>query len=404
MFPLRRSPLLVVICGTIVLALAIGTRHTFGLFLQPITGTMGWGRETFALGIALQNVLWGFSQPFLGMIADRYGAGRVLAVGGIGYGLGLYLMSQATTPLALNLTTGLLIGLSLSATSFAVVLGAVGRAVSERRRSLALGIVSSGGSIGQLAMLLAAQVLIASQGWVTALAAMGAFTALIVPLAVVLAGSPAPAHQAADNQPIGQALAEAGRHRGYLLLTGGFFVCGFHVTFIGAHLPAYIVDNGLSAGLGAWALGTIGLFNILGSYFWGYMGGVYSKKYSLASIYLIRSLVISLLLAFPVTDVSILLFSAGMGFLWLGTVPLTTALVGQMFGVRYLSTLFGIVFVSHQIGAFLGVWGGGVVFDATGSYDTVWVVAIALGILSALLHWPINERPVERLALAGEPA
>jgi MFS family permease len=404
MRPFRNSVLLIVVAGTIILALAIGIRLTFGLFLQPMSQAMGWGRETFALAIAVQNLLWGLTQPFFGMLADRYGSGRVVAVGGLGYGAGLYLMSQATTPLGLQLSAGLLIGLSLSATSFAVVLGAVGRAVSERRRSVALGLASAGGSVGQLVMLPGAHLLIASYGWVAALGAMGAIAALMVPLAAVLSGGTQPASGRVDEQGMGAALGEAGAHRGYWLLTAGFFVCGFHVTFIGVHLPAYIVDNALSPGLGATALAFIGFFNILGSAFWGVMGGRYSKKASLTALYLVRAVFIAAFVFFPISDASVLMFAAGMGFLWLGTVPLTSGLVGQMFGVRYLSTLFGIVFFSHQVGAFLGVWLGGYLFDLAGSYAPVWYISIGLGLLAALLHWPIDERPVERLGLAAEGA
>jgi MFS family permease len=391
------------VCGTSILGLAIGIRLSFGLFLQPMSQTLSWGRETFAFAIALQNILWGLTQPLMGLLADKYGARKVVALGGLGYSLGLYLMSQADSPLTLNLTAGLLIGVSLSATSFAVVLGAVGRAVSERNRSMALGIASAGGSVGQALILPIGQALIAAYGWVLALGGLVAIAFLMVPLAAALgpAGRKSP-KQVPGGQLISQALAEASLHRGYWLLTAGFFVCGFHVTFMATHLPAYIVDSGLSPGLGATALALIGLFNILGSFFWGVMGGRHSKKFSLSSLYFARAVLMTALLVFPVSSFSILVFASGMGFLWLGTVPLTSGLIGQIFGVRYLSTLFGIVFFSHQIGAFLGVWMGGYIFDVTGSYDIVWYVAVVLGVLSALLHWPINEQPVTRLALAGE--
>ncbi len=400
----RRTPLLIVVCATLVLALSIGTRLTFGLFLQPMSDEYGWGRGTFALAIALQNLVWGLSQPFFGMLADRYGPGRVVAIGGAGYGIGLYLMSQATTPSALHLATGLLIGLSLSATSFAVVLGAVGRAVSERRRTMAMGIASAGGSIGQFVMVPTGHALMSSMGWVAALGMLGLTAGLMVPLAAVLARRKEDPRQAAPPQRMRAALGEAGAHRGFWLLSAGFFVCGFHVTFIAAHLPAYIADNGLSAGLGATALATIGFCNILGSWFWGVMGGRHSKKLTLSSLYLIRSVVIGGLVIVPVSDLSILVFSGAMGFLWLGTVPLTNALVAQIFGMQYISTLFGIVFLSHQVGAFLGVWLGGYVYDLTGSYDLVWYISIVLGLAAALLHWPIDEEPLPRLASAADQA
>ena len=399
---IQRSSLGVMVCATSILALAIGIRLSFGLFLQPMSQTLGWGRETFAFAIALQNILWGVTQPLMGMLADKYGARKVVAMGGLGYCLGLYLMSQATSPLTLNLTTGLLIGVSLSATSFAVVLGVVGRAVSERNRSMALGLASAGGSVGQALILPIGQALITAYGWVLALGGLAAIAFLMVPLAAALGPSERKSRKELNEQLISHAVAEAGLHRGYWLLMAGFFVCGFHVTFIATHLPAYIVDSGLSPGLGATALALIGLFNIIGSCFWGIVGGKYSKKGSLSSLYLARAVLIAALVLFPISNLSILVFASGMGFLWLGTVPLTSGLIGQIFGVRYLSTLFGIVFFSHQIGAFLGVWLGGYIFDVTGSYDIVWYVSIALGVLSALLHWPINEQPVARLALAEE--
>ncbi|MCZ6534092.1 MAG: MFS transporter [SAR324 cluster bacterium] len=403
MLSISRPAVLIVVAATMVLGLAIGTRLTFGLFLQPMTLAHGWGRETFALAIALQNLLWGVTQPFFGMLADRYGSGRVVAAGAVGYGAGLYLMSQASSPLALHLSLGLLIGLSLSATSFAVVLGAVSRAVSERRRSMAMGMASAGGSVGQLLMLRVSHLLIGSAGWVDALGYMAVIMMLMLPLAVLVAGKPEQ-QPMVRQQSMGEAIGEACGHRGFWLLTAGFFVCGFHVTFIGLHLPAYIVDNDLAPGLGATALAMIGGFNVLGSWFWGVTGGRYSKKFNLSILYLLRSLVILVLISTPVSETSILLFSAGIGFLWLGTVPLTNALVGQIFGVQYISTLFGIVFFGHQIGAFLGVWLGGYIFDIAGSYDPVWYISVILGLAAALLHWPINEQPVPRLAAARETA
>ena len=400
----RNSSARILICGGAILAIAIGIRLAFGLFLRPVSEAHGWGRETFAFAIALQNILWGLAQPFLGVLADKYGARKVVVIGGIGYSAGLYLMSQAATPLALHLTTGVLIGMSLGATSFSVVLGAVGRAVSEKHRSTALGLVSAGGSVGQCLILPFGQALIGSSGWIVALVALGAVTLLMVPLAIGLDGSNASDERQVPSQPVAEAVAEAGLHRGYWLLTGGFFVCGFQVTFMATHLPAYIVDLGFSAGIGATALVLIGLVNIVGSSFWGIMGGKYSKKYNLTLLYLTRSLAIGVFLLFPPSDAGILIFASVMGFLWLGTVPLTSGLIGQIFGVQYLSTLFGIVFFSHQVGAFVGVWMGGYIFDTTGSYDIVWWVTIGLGLISALLHWPINEEPVSRLSLAKENA
>jgi MFS family permease len=396
----RKSSAGILICGSMILAIAIGIRLAFGLFLQPVSEAHGWGREIFALAIALQNIVWGLTQPLLGILADKYGARKVVVIGGIGYSVGLFLMSQATSPLALHLTTGVLIGFSLSATSFVVVLGAVGRVVSEKHRSTALGLVSAAGSLGQVLILPFGQALIGAYGWVLALVALAVMSSLVVPLAIGLGGNKKSERQPIPSQPLGQAVTEAGLHRGYWLLTAGFFVCGFQVTFMATHLPAYIVDLGFSARLGATALALISLINVFGSFFWGFMGGKYSKKYNLTLLYLARVLVIAAFLFFPPSNLGILIFASAMGFLWLGTVPLTSGLIGQIFGVQYLSTLFGIVFLGHQVGAFAGVWMGGVIFDATGSYDSVWYVAIGLGLIAALLHLPINEEPVKRLALA----
>ncbi|MEE2839484.1 MAG: MFS transporter [Acidobacteriota bacterium] len=397
----RKSSAGILICGGVILAIAIGIRLAFGLFLQPVSEAHGWGREIFALAIALQNIVWGLTQPFLGILADKLGARKVVVMGGIGYSIGLYLMSQAASPLALYFTTGVLIGLSLSATSFVVVLGAVGRVVNEKHRSAALGLVSAGGSLGQVLILPFGQALLGVYGWVLALTALAAVTLLMVPLAIGLGDSKTSERQPVPSQPLGEAVVEAGLHRGYWLLTAGFFVCGFQVTFMATHLPAYIVDLGFSARLGATALALIALINVIGSSFWGFMGGKYSKKYNLTLLYLARALVIAAFLFFPPSNFGILIFASAMGFLWLGTVPLTSGLIGQIFGVQYLSTLFGIVFLGHQVGAFVGVWMGGAIFDATGSYDMVWYVAIGLGLTAALLHWPINEAPVERLAQKG---
>jgi len=274
----RRSTLRVMVCATSILALAIGIRLSFGLFLQPMSQSLGWGRETFAFAIALQNLFWGLTQPLMGMLADKFGARKVIIVGGLGYSLGLYLMSLAATPLTLNLTTGLLIGVSLSATSFAVVLGAVGRAASERNRSMALGFASAGGSVGQVLILPIGQALISTYGWVLALGGLAAIAFLMLPLAAAMGNSKQRRPKQVQGQIMSHALAEAGLHQGYWLLTAGFLVCGFQVTFIATHFPAYIVDRGLSPGLGATALALIGLFNIIGSSFWGIVGGKYSKK------------------------------------------------------------------------------------------------------------------------------
>jgi predicted MFS family arabinose efflux permease len=394
-----RTPTLVLVCAGIILTLALGTRQTFGLFLQPMSTDLGWGRGHYSFALALSNLVWGLAQPFFGAWADKRGAARVVATSGVLYAVGLALMPFSNTPMLLNLSAGLLIGLGLSGVSFGVILGVVGRAFPPERRSFALGIASSGGSFGQFLMLPLGQLLISSFGWQIALVALAGIILATVPLAVAMieARKPTPA---SENKPqsLSTALREASRHAGFWYLTAGFFVCGFQVAFISVHLPAYLLDLKLSPSVGATALAMIGLFNIAGSFAAGYLGGRYSKKYLLSSIYLLRAAIIAVFLTLPVTPMSVYLFAAVIGFLWLGTVPLTNGLVGQIFGVRYVSTLFGIVFFSHQLGSFTGVWLGGRLFDATGSYTSIWVASIALGILAAIINLPIDERPLARVS------
>jgi len=394
-----RTPTLVLICAGIILTLALGTRQTFGLFLQPMSSELGWGRGHYSFALALSNLIWGIAQPFFGAWADKRGAGRVVAVCGLLYAGGLALMPFSTTPLMLDLSAGLLIGLGLSGVSFGIILGVVGRAFPPERRSFALGIASSGGSFGQFLMLPFGQLLISSFGWQVALMALAGTILATVPLATAMVEARRPAEQgAAKTQSLSSALREAGRHVGFWYLTAGFFVCGFQVAFISVHLPAYLLDVKMSPAVGATALALIGLFNIGGSFAAGYLGGRFSKKYLLSSIYFLRAGIVGLFVLFPVTPLSVYLFAAGIGFLWLGTVPLTNGLVGQIFGVRYVSTLFGIVFFSHQVGSFTGVWLGGYLFDATGSYTVVWVASIALAVLAGIINLPIDERPIERLS------
>ncbi len=394
--------MVVVAVAALALCLIMGARQTFGLFLQPITSDLGWGRETFALSMAVQNLLWGLAQPFVGAVADRYGSGRVLALGTLGYAAGLYLMSVSTTATEFHWSAGVLVGVTLSATTFAVVLGAVGRAVPPERQSMALGLASAGGSFGQFAMIPAGQAFISAYGWSTALVILAALSLLVVPLAALLTGrAEGGAGLAGGGQSLRQALAEARRHSGFLYLTTGFFVCGFQVVFIGVHFPAYLTDNEITPQRAALALGLIGFFNIIGSLGCGALGARYSKKAVLTVLYLARGVATLLFLVVPISDLSVLLYASVIGLLWLGTVPLTSGLVAQVFGPRYLTTLFGIVFFSHQLGAFLGVWLGGYLFDATGSYDIVWWLVVALSLAAALLHWPIDERALPRLATAG---
>jgi MFS family permease len=385
-----RTPAVILVCGGIILGLALGTRQSFGLFLRPMSTDLGWGREAFSFAIALQNLVWGCAMPFAGAIADRYGAGRVLAAGGLAYGAGLMAMAHSTSPLAFNVAAGLFVGLGLACTGFGVVMAVVARAFPPEKRSVAVGIVGACGSFGQFAMLPWAQGMISGFGWLNTLVVFGALAFLMVPLGAALAGRNAA--ESESTQSIGAALAEASRHRGFWLLTGSFFVCGFQTIFVMTHLPAYLVDKGLKPSEGMAALAVIGLFNIVGSYGCGALGGRYSKRLLLAWIYAIRAVAIAVFIAAPLTLGGTYLFGAVLGLTWLGTVPLTNSLVGQIFGVKYLSTLFSIAFLGHQLGAFIGAWAGGAVFDLTNSYLPVWAAAIALSVLAAALCVPINER------------
>ncbi len=397
-----RTPIVVLVCGTVVLLLSFGIRTSFGLFLQPVTDELGWGREAFAFAIAVQILVWGLAQPFAGALADKYGPGRVIGLCGAMYAFGVYLMSQVSTPFELVFSAGFVVGIALSGTSFPVVLAVIGRSVSERRRSLFLGLGAAGGSSGQLLMVPLGQEFLSAYGWVTALALLAALSFAMAPLAAALARPPTAAAGFEGQQTLREAVREASVHGGFWYLTAGFFVCGFHVYFIATHLPAFIVDKGAAPALGATALALIGLGNIAGSYISGVLGGRYSKKYLLSGLYFARSVVIAIFVLVPVSDVSILVFSLAIGALWLSTVPLTSGLVAQIFGMRYMATLFGIVFLGHQLGGFLGVWLGGYIYDAMGSYDAVWWISVALGVAAAVLHWPINERPVPRLAAAAD--
>jgi MFS family permease len=398
-----RTPTVVLVCGAIILTLALGIRQTFGLFLQPMSAELGWGRGHYSFALALSNLIWGLAQPFFGAWADKQGSGRVVAVSGLLYAAGLALMPLSTSPLMLDFSAGLLIGLGISGVSFGIILGVVGRAFPPERRSTALGIASAGGSFGQFLMVPFGAWLIGNIDWKHALLVLAGVIIATVPLAAVMAEArkpgPSPA-DAARPQSLSAALREAGKHSGFWYLTAGFFVCGFQVAFISIHLPVYLRDLNLPLTVAGWALALIGLFNIFGSFTAGYLGARFSKKHVLSSIYFLRAVVIGVFLLLPVSPLSVYLFAAGIGFLWLGTVPLTNGLVGQIFGVRYVSTLFGIVFLSHQVGSFLGVWLGGYLFDLTGSYAPVWIGTIVLSLLAGVLNLPIDERPVARLSAA----
>ena len=392
-----RTPAVVLLCGGIILTLSTGTRAGFGLFLKPMTFDLGWGRETFAFAMALQNLMWGVFQPFVGMIADRKGAGRVLVAGAILYAAGLTLMAYSTTGTQFALATGLLIGLAQACASFSIVFGVLGRIFPPERRSMALGIASAAGSFGQFAMPPYSQALISSLGWFNALLVLAVTTALIAPLSSALIERRETAGGGAPKQTIAEALREAFAHRSFLMLTAGYFVCGFQLAFITVHFPAYLVDRGFGANLGMMALALVGLFNMVGSFSAGALGTRYTKKNLLSGIYFCRSAAIALFIFSPMSEASVYLFSAMIGLLWLSTVPLTNAVIGQMFGVVYMSMLSGFVFLSHQLGSFTGVWLGGYLFDHTGSYQLVWVASIALGVFAGLINLPIDERAVGRV-------
>lgn len=390
-----RTPTVVLIAGGLILTVGMGIRHGFGLFLQPMSADMGWGRETFALAMAVQNLMWGATQPFAGMLADKYGSGRVIAGGAFLYVLGLVAMANATTPMLLILSGGLLIGTGLSGVTFSVISGVLGRAYPPEKRSMVIGISAAAGSFGQFAMLPLTQWLLAHVGWFSALLTLSVVGLAMIPLAAAMVEQrDRQAH--AFAQSAGEAIREAFSHRGYLLLTAGFFVCGFQVVFVGVHLPAYLADRGMPSHVAVTALALIGLFNIVGTWTTGWLGSRMPKRYILSAIYFGRSVVIALFFLLPLSTFSVYAFSIALGLLWLSTVPPTNSLVAQIFGVRYLAMLAGFTFLSHQIGSFLGAWLGGKLYDQTGSYDVVWWLSIALGIVAGLLNLPIDERAVKR--------
>ena len=397
-----RTPLLVVMCGCVIATVSFGPRSSIGFFLTPLSQANHWGRDVFAFALAIQNLLWGVGQPFAGAIADRFGAPRVLTAGAILYGLGLYLMAYSTTPLALTLTAGVLIGFGLSGCAFTIVVGALGKLVPAEWRSTAFGFGTAAGSFGQFLFSPLAVALMGSFGWQTTLMMFAAMLAIIIPISVVLS-APRTSHHtaAAPAQSVSHALAEAFSHRSYVLLVLGFFTCGFQLAFVTVHLPSYLLDRGLSAEVGGWTLAVIGLFNIVGSVSAGYLGNRMPKRYILSSIYFARALSIAVFVSMPASAATTLVFGAVTGLLWLSTVPPTSSLVALMFGTRWLAMLFGIAFFSHQVGGFLGVWLGGLVFDHFGTYNPVWWLSVAFGIASAIINPPIIEKPVERAAQAA---
>jgi MFS family permease len=398
-----RAPAVVVLCGCVIGLLSFGPRSAGGQFLTPMSLDYGWGRDVFSLAFAIQNLLWGVGQPLAGAIADRFGTVRVVCVGAILYALGLIGMAYADTAGTLTLSAGVLVGFGLSGCSFTIVIGALGKLVPESWRSLAFGAGTAAGSFGQFLFSPLARVLIDGFGWQTALFVFAGLMLLILPLSISLAtpkAEPTTARGAQPTQSVTQALWEAFGHRSYVLLVLGFFTCGFQLAFITVHLPAYLLDRGLSTNVGAWTVGVIGLFNMFGSIYAGWLGNRVPKRFILSAIYLLRALAVVAFVLLPASPASAITFGAVSGLLWLSTVPPTSGLVAVMFGTRWLSMLFGFAFFSHQVGGFLGVWLGGVVYQRTGSYDAVWWLSVLFGVLSAIINLPIVEKPVGRLATA----
>ena len=399
-----RTPLVIIACGCAIGLLGFGPRSSLGFFIQPMGRDFSWGRDVFGLAFALQNLLWGLGQPLAGAIADRFGILRVMFVGALLYAGGLLLMRYSTTPLSLDLGAGVLIGLGLSGCSFNLVLSAFSKLLPAERRGFALGVGTAAGSFGQFLFAPFGVALIDNFGWQTALTVFAALMVLIIPLSLAIATPPAaPAEvptAATHQQSFTTALSEAFGHRSFRLLVLGFFTCGFQLAFITVHLPAFLVDRGISAETGGWVVAAIGLFNIVGSLSVGWLQNFVPKRYILSTIYLTRAISIVAFISFPITPLSAILFGTITGLTWLATVPPTSALVSLMFGTRWFSTLYGFVFVSHQIGGFLGVWLGGVVFAHYGSYTPVWWLSVSFGVMSALINLPIVEKPVVRPAVA----
>jgi predicted MFS family arabinose efflux permease len=397
-----RTPTVVLVASGLILMLSMGIRHGFGLFLQPMSTDLHWGRETFAFAMAVQNIVWGAATPFAGMFADRFGSHRVALVCALCYAAGLATMAHASSPLTLALSAGVLIGIGLSGLSYSVVAGVLGRRFPPEKRSMALGVSAAAGSFGQFAVLPLTQTLLSHLGWYGALLALAVVALATVPLTAVIYERQL-STQHAFQQSVGAALREAMSHRGYVLLTLGFFVCGFQVVFVGVHLPAYLADHGMPAHVAVTALALIGLFNIVGSWTTGWLGGRMPKRHILSAIYFSRAVVFLAFFLLPLSPASVYAFSVALGLLWLSTVPPTNGIVAGVFGVRYLAMLSGVTFFSHQVGSFLGAWLGGRLYDTTGSYDVVWWIAIALGVVAGLINLPIDEREIVRPAAAATP-
>lgn len=402
-----KNPLVIVFFGCLIAIVTFGPRSSFGFFLTPMSSAYGWGRDVFAFAFALQNLLWGIGTPVAGAIADRYGTARVLAAGAVLYSLGLALMTYSTTPGTLNITGGVLIGFGLSGCSFNIVLTAFGKLVPERYQGLAFGAGTAAGSFGQFLFAPFGVAMIQSYGWQTGLLVFSMLVLLVLPFSIALATrsnkvAPAtPGVATVEAQSLRHALAEAFGHRSYVLLVLGFFTCGFQLAFVTAHLPSYLLDRGLSAQVGGWTLAIIGLFNIVGSFGAGWLGNKVPKRYILSAIYLTRAISIAIFVSIPPSVEATIAFGIITGLTWLSTVPPTSSLVAIMFGTRWFAMLYGVVFVSHQFGSFLGVWLGGVAFEQFGSYQIIWWLSVTFGVISALINLPIVEKPVARVAIAS---
>lgn len=394
---LRSSELWVpILASGLIMGLALGARHVQGLFLLPVTADRGWSRETFALAMAAQNLTWGIAQPFAGMVADRVGPTKVIAAGLLLYAAGLIGMMEAPTVPLFVLSAGICIGIAQAGTTFGVVYAALNRLIPIERRSWALGLAGAIGGLGQFALVPATQALISNWGWMNALLSLAAVVPFLLPLVFLLRNHKLDTQPSSQHIPMAAAIAEAFRHQGFWFLNIGFLACGFQLTFAATYLPSYLIDNGMSASDGVAALSLIALANVVGTYLFGVWGGMMRRKYLLVALYLIRSAAIALFITVPLSKMSVYGFSVTMGFLFLSTVPLTNGLVAQIFGVRYIGTLFGILFFSHQVGSFFGVWAGGYLFEVTGSYLAGWTIAIVLGVVATLVHWPINDCPIVR--------
>ncbi|MDD9196987.1 MFS transporter [Aliivibrio sp. S3MY1] len=387
--------------GIGILIISLGIRQSFGIFMMPISDHFQTGREFFSFAIALQNLLFGIFQPFVGMASDKWGSKRIIMIGAASYALGLVLTSVATEPSMLYLSLGALVGFGLSATSYVIILGAVAKVVPAEHAAKAFGLTTAAGSFGMFAVIPGAQTLLHDFNWQFALQVFAMLCTLIITFALFMkTAKPSEKQTEEENtQTLTEALKEAFANKSYWLIHAGFFVCGFHVMFIATHLPSYLADKDLPASSAAMALAYVGIFNIFGSYFWGVMGDKYSKRHVMSALYFVRTIVIGAFVTLPVTEHTAAIFGGAIGFCWLGTVPLTSGLVRQIFGARYLSTLYGLVFFTHQVGSFLGAWAGGRIYDYYGSYEPIWWSTVVLAFCAALIHLPINDKPIQRLKL-----